>query len=549
MVGTTQTEAIVSAERLSGNEVIDFGPFCLLPEERLLLEQGEPIGLGPRALDILVMLARRAGETVTKEELLANVWPGVFVEEGTLRVHIASLRRALREGLQGRNFIATVPGRGYSLVVPASRFGSDANATPSMAAASQLPAPLSRVVGRQDVITALKAQLPEERFITVVGPGGIGKTTVAVAAANALRGSYRDGIQFVDLAPMKDPSLIPSAVAALLGVPIRTDDPIPTLVAALSTRQMLLVLDCCEHMILATAALAEAIFAGAPGVHILATSREALRAEGERVHRLPALETPPWSERLTPQQGMAFSAVQLFVERASATLDSFRFTDDNAPAVAEICRRLDGIALAIELAAGRVASFGVFGVAARLDDRFRLLTGGRRTAVPRHQTLLATLDWSYQLLPESERVVLRRLSVLTGSFTLEAASAIGADETVATSEIADLIANLVSASLVAAEVGEDIPTLRRPASEKRQGTKSREVEHRRGRGRYGDLMLSPHSGMELMSAECGRRICILRPETGDGRLGKCWEPINELRVRRARRLRREGLLPAWGQRV
>jgi predicted ATPase/DNA-binding winged helix-turn-helix (wHTH) protein len=455
VAGTTQTEAIVSAERLSGSEVIDFGPFRLLPEERLLLEQGESIGLGPRALDILVVLARRAGETVTKEELLAKVWPRVFVEEGTLRVHIASLRRALREGLQGRNFIATVPGRGYSLVMPASRFGSGARATPSMPAASQLPAPLSRVVGRQDVIAALKAQLPEERFITVVGPGGIGKTTVAVAAANALRGSYRDGIQFVDLAPMKDPSLIPSAVAALLGVPIRTDDPIPTLVAALSTRQMLLVLDCCEHMILAAAALAEAIFVGAPGVHILATSREALRAEGERVHGLPALETPPWSERLTSQQGMAFSAVQLFVERASATLDSFRFTDDNAPAVAEICRRLDGIALAIELAAGRVASFGVFGVAARLDDRFRLLAGGRRTAVPRHQTLLATLDWSYQLLPESERVVLRRLSVLTGSFTLEAASAIGAGETVATSEIADHIANLVSASLVAAEVGED----------------------------------------------------------------------------------------------
>jgi predicted ATPase/DNA-binding winged helix-turn-helix (wHTH) protein len=455
VAGSIQTEAIVSEERLSGNEVIDFGPFRLLPEERLLLEQGAPVGLGPRALDILTVLARRAGETVTKEELLAKVWPRVFVEEGTLRVHVASLRRALREGLQGRNFIATVPGRGYSLVVPASRFGGDASARPSMPAASQLPAPLNRVVGRKDVVAALKAQLPEERFITVVGPGGIGKTTVAVAVANALRGSYRDGIQFVDLAPMKDPSLIPSAVAALLGVPIRTDDPIPTLVAALSTRQMLLVLDCCEHMVLAAATLTEAIFAGAPGVHILATSREALRVEGERVHRLPALETPPKAERLTARQGIAFSAVQLFVERASAALDSFRLTDDNARAVAEICRRLDGIALAIELAARRVDSFGVFGVAARLDDRFRLLTGGRRTALPRHQTLLATLDWSYQLLPESERVVLRRLSVLTGSFTLEAASAIGTGEAVATSEIADHIANLVSASLVAAEVGDD----------------------------------------------------------------------------------------------
>ena len=184
----------MSAERLSGNEVIDFGPFRLLPEERHLLEQGAPIGLGPRALDILVVLARRAGETVTKEELLAKVWPRVFVEEGTLRVHIASLRRALREGLQGRNFIATVPGRGYSLVVPVSRFGGEASTAPSMPAASQLPAPLNRMVGRKDVVAALKAQLPQERFITVVGPGGIGKTTVAVAVADALRGSYRDGI-------------------------------------------------------------------------------------------------------------------------------------------------------------------------------------------------------------------------------------------------------------------------------------------------------------------------------------------------------------------
>jgi predicted ATPase/DNA-binding winged helix-turn-helix (wHTH) protein len=456
LTASKRAEVIMPTEHSSGNEVIDFGPFRLLPEKRLLLEQGAPLGLGSRAFDILVVLARRAGETVTKEELLAKVWPGVFVEEGTLRVHIGSLRRALREGLQGRNIIATVPSRGYSLVMPSVRFGSDASAPLSLPAASQLPSSLNRVVGRKDAVAALMAQLPVERFITVVGPGGIGKTTVIVAIANALRGSYRDGIQFVDLAPMKDPSLIPSAVASLLGVSIRTDNPMPTLVAALGTRQMLLVLDCCEHMILAAAALTEAIFVGAPGVHILATSREALRAEGERVHRLPALETPPPAERLTAEQALAFPAVQLFVERASAALDSFRLTDDNAPVVAEICRRLDGIALAIELAAGRVDSFGVNGVAARLDDRFRLLTNGRRTALHRHQTLLATLDWSYQLLHESERVVLRRLSVLAGSFTLEAASAIGAGGAVAISEIADYVANLVSASLVTAEIGEDV---------------------------------------------------------------------------------------------
>src|SRR5690349_17172987 len=210
--------AVLSDERASGHETIEFGPFRLLPEQSLLTEDGKPVALGARALDILIALARRAGETVTKEELLAEVWPGIFVEDGTLRVHIASLRKALGDGTGGRRFIATVAGQGYSLVAPVARSGaqSAADATPPDAPASRLPTPLTRMVGRQDVVALLTAQLPERRFMTVVGPGGIGKTTVAIAVADALRGAYRDGVQFVDLAPISDATLVPSAVAAML---------------------------------------------------------------------------------------------------------------------------------------------------------------------------------------------------------------------------------------------------------------------------------------------------------------------------------------------
>src|SRR5262249_16642771 len=219
-----------------------------------------------------------------------------------------------------------------------------------------------------------------------------------------------------------DRPLVPSALAFVLGLAIRSDNPISGLVAFLRDKKMLLVLDSCEHVIDAAASLAEQVLRGAPGVHMLTTSREALRAQGERVQRLGPLGVPAVSVGLTAAEAMTYPAVQLFVERATESLDTFELTDADARVVADICRPLDGIALA----AGRVDAFGVRGLAARLDDRFRLLTHGRRTALPRHQTLSATLDWSYEHLPESERVVLRRLAVFAGGFTLDAAQAITA---------------------------------------------------------------------------------------------------------------------------
>src|SRR5262249_34809845 len=258
----------------------------------------------------------------------------------------------------------------------------------------------------------------------------------------------RDGVRFVDLASIADARLVPSALASVLGVAIRSDDPLPGLIAFLKGRQMLLVLDSCERVIEAAAALAEEIFNRAPDVCILATSREPLRAEGERVQRLLPLEVPPTSARLTADAAMTFSAIQLFVERATGSSGEFRLADADAPVVADICRRLDGIALAIELAAGRIDVLGLHGLAARLDDRFRLLTRGRRTALARHQTLSATLDWSYELLPQSERIVLRRLAVFAGRFTLEAASAVASSAELSASDVADCVANLVAKSIV-----------------------------------------------------------------------------------------------------
>ena len=433
-----------------------FGPFRLIPSRKLLLEGDRPLRLGSRALDILIILVERAGEVVSQEELIARAWPDTAVAESNLRVNVAAIRKILGDGPAGNRYIANIPGRGYHFVAPIVILHASApGARPVHAVepAPALPVPFTRLVGREEIVKAIAGKLPLRRFVTIVGAGGIGKTTVALAVAERLVASYPDGVRFLDLASLSDPELVPSALAAILGVTIHSDNPVPGLIAFLRDKQMLLVLDGCEHVIEAVAALVSALLSAVPGVHILATSRELVRAEGEHVQRLPPLDYPPASAGLTAAEAMTFAAVQLFVERATASVDEFALTDDNAPAVAELCRRLDGIALAVELAAARVDAFGVRELAARLDDRFRLLMRGRRTALPRHQTLSATLDWSYEFLPEMERVVLRRLAVLAGSFKWEAACAVAAGPAQAESDIEDCVVSLVAKSLVVADVG------------------------------------------------------------------------------------------------
>jgi predicted ATPase/DNA-binding winged helix-turn-helix (wHTH) protein len=432
-------------------EVFAFGSFRLIPAQRTLYEEGKSLRLGSRALDILVALVERPGETISKEQLIARAWPGTVVEEAALRVHVAALRKALSDGRAGKRYIANHPGRGYAFVAPVSRERalSTTTAPTGKAEAGTLPASLTRLVGRDNAVVALAAQLGRHRFLTIIGPGGIGKTTLAVAVADAVRGSYEDGVWLVEFAPLADPDLLPSALGAALGIPPSGANPLPGLAAWLRDKQALIVLDSCEHVIAAAAALTETILRAAPRIAILTTSREPLRAEGETVHRLAALEFPSVSVDLAADDALRYSAVQLFNERALAAMDGFTLADADVPAVLEICRRLDGIPLALELAAARLGVFGVRELAAHLDDRFRLLTSGRRTALPRHQTLGAALDWSYQLLPEEERAVLRRLSVFAGEFALEAAVAVAADPD--SSETVDHLANLVAKSLVAAD--------------------------------------------------------------------------------------------------
>jgi predicted ATPase/DNA-binding winged helix-turn-helix (wHTH) protein len=437
------------------DQAVSFGSFRLLPAQRLLLEADKPLRLGSRAFDILVALVENAGELVTKEELIARVWPNSLVEEGSLRVHMAALRRALGDGQAGKRFVATISGRGYRFVAPLAPVEGP-RPGPSQPAGQELkhnlPALQTRMVGRAEIVASLVAALSQWRLMTLVGPGGIGKTTVALAVAEALIATYKDGVFFVDFAPLAEAHLVPSAVASALGLPSRSENQVPDLISFLANKNALLVLDCCEHVIATVASLAEKVLEGARGVHILATSREPLRAEGERLQRLSPLGLPVSSPALSAADALTYPAIQLFVERAAAIVDGFELSDADASFVADICRRLDGIPLAIELAASRIDAFGLRELAARLDDRFRLLTSGRRTALRRHQTLKATLDWSYDLLPEAERTILNRLAVFAGIFTLDSASAVVASPPLAASDAVDGIANLVAKSLVTAEI-------------------------------------------------------------------------------------------------
>jgi predicted ATPase/DNA-binding winged helix-turn-helix (wHTH) protein len=437
----------------SGERAFSFGAFRLLPSRQLLLEGDRPVRLGNRSLEILAALVERAGELVTKRELMARVWPDVVVEESNLRVHITALRKALGEGRPGHRYIANVPGRGYRFVAPVEHSAQMALAhSDVMQSTHNLPRSSMSTIGRTDTIGVILRQLREYRIVSLVGPGGIGKTTVALAAADALIAAYEDGIWFVDLAPLRDPQLVPSALAFALGLAIHSQDLVHGVVSHLQDKQLLILLDNCEHVIEAVAPMLEQIVSGAPGVHILATSREPLRLREERVHRLPPLENPPGRSNLTAAEALAFPAVQLFVERAMASREDFELNDADAPIVAEICRKLDGIALAIELAAARMDAFGVHELSALLENGFRLRNQGRRAAPARQQTLAATLDWSYKLLSEDERSILRRLASFAGDFTLDSACALAANDEISASKVVEGVANLVAKSLVMADV-------------------------------------------------------------------------------------------------
>src|SRR5712671_222236 len=427
-----------------------FGPFELSIGERVLRRDGQVLPLGDRALDILTYLADRPGEVIAKQELIDHVWPDVTVEEGTLRVHIAAIRKALGDGQLGNRYIANVKARGYlfvGTVVPLAGGTESRNA--KFRHQGRLPVRPLMMIGRETVIGEVSDKLRDERFVTLLGPGGIGKTTIALAVGRAAAEELGGKVYFVDLESLTDSRHVAGAVATSLGVALKSEDPGRELVDLVRSRKLLLILDSCEHVIEAVASLAEQLYRQTEEIHVLATSRELLKVEGEHCYRVLPLDYPPDGSEQTANAVLRYPAAQLFVQRVAARAGSFVLTDEEAPFVAEMCRKLDGLPLAIELAAGQVAALGIKNTVARLVSRPKLLKLSHRTAVPRHRTLKATLDWSCDLLSDAERIVFRRIAPFVGHFTLDGARHVAGELGADTGEIFDAIAGLVEKSLIA----------------------------------------------------------------------------------------------------
>ena len=434
-------------------ERVEFGPFSLFPGERLLTHDGAPVEIGGRSFDLLAALVEQPGRVVSKRDLLKRVWPDVIVEDGSLRFHMAGLRRILGDGRDGARYISTQVGVGYAFVAPTNvvprpdPVPTASRPVPPPTAGS-LPARVPRLFGRETDVGLLVDRMATARLFTVVGPAGVGKTTLAIEIGHALLGRFADKVRFVDLGALGDPALLPSAIAGALGIVVQADDPMAVVLGHIRNRELLLVLDNCEHLIDAVSTTAERIGDAAAGVSILATSREPLRVRGEHVHWLGSLDYPDEAGDLSCEQLLAYPAVALFVERATAGNSALTLTLEEVRLVAAMCRRLDGMALPIELAAVRVAAHGLQATSNLLGERLSLGWSGRRTALPRQQTLHATLDWSYQLLSEVQRRTLERLSVFLGPFSIAAAMSVAAGDGLDPDEVAAALDELTAKSLV-----------------------------------------------------------------------------------------------------
>lgn len=408
---------------------LGFGPFLLYRTQRRLLDNGQPVRIGSRALDLLIVLVEHAGQVLSRDELMRHLWPREVVEENTLRVHVAALRKALGSDQHQGPRIVNVPGRGYSFVAEVFTHHDSAGALPPVPpSATRLPPVLARIVGRGDVVATLSAQLLTQRFVSIVGAGGLGKTSVALMVAEAVSARHAQGAWFVDLSTVATSGSVTEAFSSALNVPTVAGHLESRLLKHIATQQALIVVDNCEHVLVPLALLIERILDECPQVRILATTREPVRAAGEWVHLLTPLTVPPDAAPLNVQEALRFSAVQLFAERARAGDDRFELTEENLAEVVEVCRQLDGIPLAIEFTAALVRAFSLRGVMDGLAEKLLALSGGRRMAASRHQTLHAMLDWSHQLLSPVEKRVLHHLSVFTTGMSMDCAVLVAGDD-------------------------------------------------------------------------------------------------------------------------
>lgn len=427
--------------------VYAFGRFRLLPAARRLEHDGAPVRIGARAFDLLLLLVENAGATVTKQSIWERVWPGIHVGDGSLRFQLVELRRRLDEG-GAHGCILSVAGRGYCFAAPVQSSELDAPARSPRDRVVHLPPRLKRMIGRDNALAALGRLLTQQRFVTILGAGGVGKTTLAIAAAHEELLAYPGDVIFVDLGAVHDDALVAGAVAAALGLPVQSPDPAPAIVQRLRARETLLVLDSVEHVLDVAAGLAENLFDEVPALRLLVTSREALRADGEHVYPLEPFDHPTIEQSSSLDGLLGNPAAELLVDRALAADSRLSFSEHDAPMIATICRQLDGVPLAIELAAGRVPVHGLSGTSALLASGLDHLHGGRRSAAPRHRALADTLAWSHDLLDAGTRDVLRRLTIFVGPFSLEAACAVAGGVDVATAEIGRIVTDLVAKSLV-----------------------------------------------------------------------------------------------------
>ena len=429
----------------------DKGRLRIDRRRREVLLQGRPVKLGGRAFDLLWELASASDQLLGRYALLDRVWPGLVVEENNLHAQVTAVRRVL-----GRDAVATVPGRGYRLTLAPDDPAPESANPPDLSGDGNpgLPEGATRLHGREAALASLQALLQPAHCVTLVGPTGVGKTALAQTlvrsmAASATSASASDpapAAVWVDLQPLRDAALLPALVGDALGVATAGAQPLRALVAGLCDRALLLVLDNAEHLLDAVAALVRGLLDGAAGLRLLVTSQVPLHVDGEQVFRLDTLGLP--GEADDARAALRHAAVACFVDQLRALDRHFVFDAQVVGPVVRICRRLDGLPLALKLAAARVPLLGLHVVEQRLDQRLRLLAGGPRQPPTRHASLQAALDWSWGLLSADEQAVLGRLSVLQGSFALEWAAALGADDRLDAWSAIEALATLVDRSLV-----------------------------------------------------------------------------------------------------